>query len=69
MDNEELRENFDYFDADGDGKLDLGEFSSLMKALDALDPGESAALGFRAIDTDRSGQVEFDEFVRWFSQR
>jgi Ca2+-binding EF-hand superfamily protein len=69
MDNEELRENFDYFDADGDGKLDLSEFSSLMKALDALDPGESAALGFKAIDTDGSGQVEFDEFERWFSQR
>ena len=69
MDEEELRENFDYFDANGDGKLDLGEFTGLMKALDALEPGESAALGFRAIDADGSGEVEYDEFVRWFSQR
>lgn len=69
MDNEELRENFDYFDANGDGKLDLKEFTSLMKALDALEPGESAALGFKAIDSDSSGVVEFDEFVHWFAQR
>jgi calmodulin len=56
MDEEELRENFDYFDANGDGKLDLREFTGLMKALDALEPGESATLGFRAIDSDALGR-------------
>lgn len=66
---QELRENFDHFDTDGDGYIDLAEFSYLMQSLDALEPGESADIGFQAIDTDCSGKVEFDEFVRWFNAR
>ena len=66
---EELRENFEYFDSNNDGKLDREEFAALMEALGALEPGEDARLGFREIDSDRSGTVEFDEFSRWFSAR
>ncbi len=66
---EELRENFDHFDADGDGKLDRREFGQLMEALGAVEPGEDAGRGFSSIDTDGSGLVEFDEFVRWFRAR
>lgn len=66
---EELRENFDHFDADGDGYIDLAEFGHLMEALDALEPGESPKIGFRAIDTDGSGKVDFEEFARWFDAR
>lgn len=65
----ELRENFDHFDTDNDGKLELGEFKQLMAALDADGAGEDAALGFRAIDSDGSGLVEFDEFATWFGAR
>ena len=66
---EELRENFDYFDSNNDGKLDLEEFAGLMEALGALEHGDDAGLGFREIDSDGSGTVEFDEFSRWFSAR
>jgi Ca2+-binding EF-hand superfamily protein len=66
---EELKENFDYFDSNGDGKLDRKEFASLMEALGAAEPGEDPGLGFSEIDGDRSGKVDFDEFVRWFSAR
>ncbi len=66
---EELQENFEYFDGDGDGRLDLSEFSNLMEALGALEPGEKAVIGFREIDTDGNGTVEFDEFARWFNAR
>lgn len=66
---EELQENFEYFDSDGDGRLDLAEFSNLMEALGALEPGEKAVIGFREIDSDGNGTVEFDEFARWFSAR
>ena len=69
MDEEELRENFEHFDRNNDGKLDASEFAGLMEALGALEPGEDASIGFGAIDTDCSGLVEFDEFARWFSQR
>jgi hypothetical protein len=40
-----------------------------MEALGALEPGDDAGLGFREIDSDGSGTVEFDEFSRWFSAR
>ena len=32
MDEEELRENFDHFDRNRDGRLDLAEVSELMEA-------------------------------------
>lgn len=63
---EELRENFEYFDANGDGRIDAEEFSELMSALGAYEPGMDASIGFRAIDTDGSGHIEFDEFASWF---
>ncbi len=69
LSSEELRENFDHFDSNGDGKLDRGEFGRLMDALGAVEPGEDPGRGFSSIDTDGSGEVEFDEFVRWFSAR
>jgi Ca2+-binding EF-hand superfamily protein len=66
---EELRENFDFYDKDGDGKLDREEFAGLMETLGMVEPGENPSRGFSAIDTDSSGQIEFDEFVAWFSDR
>ena len=69
LDIEELKENFEYFDSNGDGRLDLGEFTAMMEAMGVIGPGEDAAMGFREIDTDGSGEVEFDEFTRWFSTR
>ncbi|MFV0277213.1 MAG: EF-hand domain-containing protein [Parahaliea sp.] len=66
---EELRENFEHFDSDGDGRLELSEFVRLLQALDTKDTDKSAAMGFQAIDSDGSGRVEFDEFVQWFATR
>ena len=63
---EELRENFDHFDSNGDGQIDIEEFSRLMSALGAYEPGMDLSIGFSTMDTDGSGLVEFDEFARWF---
>ena len=64
----ELRENFDHFDTNGDGRIELHEFETLMAALGFEGEAEELRLGFRAIDTDHSGLVEFDEFARWFGE-
>ena len=66
---EELRQNFDHFDTNNDGKIELAEFARLLEALGAVEPGEDISIGFRAIDTDGSGAVEFNEFEAWFSDR
>ena len=66
---EELRENFDHFDVNGDGCIQLSEFTALMEALDALEPGENPRIGFEAIDADGSGTIEFEEFAYWFERR
>ncbi|MEM9256524.1 MAG: EF-hand domain-containing protein [Pseudomonadota bacterium] len=63
---EELRENFDHFDRNNDGKLSREEFGELMEALGAVQPDSYPSRGFSSIDTDGSGGIEFDEFALWF---
>ena len=63
---EELKENFEHFDKNGDGKLTRAEFGELMKALDATEPGEDPSRGFSSIDSDGSGGIDLEEFARWF---
>ena len=65
----ELRENFNHFDGNSDGKIDFAEFAHLMAALETAASDEELAIGFQAIDTDGSGQVELDEFSNWFNSR
>jgi Ca2+-binding EF-hand superfamily protein len=62
---EELRENFDHFDSNGDGRIELHEFESLMEALGV----EASLEEIGAIDTDGSGLVDFQEFASWFADR
>lgn len=66
---DELRESFDYNDANGDGKIEFREFVSLLEGLDALGSETEARVGFEVIDTDGDGVIDFDEFVAWWSER
>ncbi len=63
---EELKENFEHFDKNGDGKLTRTEFGELMNALGATESGVDPSRGFSSIDTDRSGGIDFEEFASWF---
>ena len=63
---DELRENFDHFDTNNDGKLNREEFGRLMEGLGAVEPGADPGRGFSSIDTDGSGAIDFAEFSRWF---
>jgi Ca2+-binding EF-hand superfamily protein len=62
----ELREDFDEFDIDGDGRLEFDEFLEFMDGLGADMSNEECRIGFAEIDTDRDGVIEFDEFVAWW---
>lgn len=66
---QELKETFSHFDRDGNGKIDFGEFVELMAALEAGMRSEEARVGFDAIDIDRSGVIEFDEFHAWWADQ
>lgn len=66
---EELKQNFDHFDRDGNGKIDFGEFRELMDALDAGLSEEVARVGFDSVDGDHSGYIDFVEFCGWWSNR
>ncbi|MEH6517085.1 MAG: EF-hand domain-containing protein [Halioglobus sp.] len=66
---QELRTNFDHFDRNKDGEIELDEFINLMIALNAESTREEMALGFKAIDADSSGAIDFAEFSGWFSNR
>lgn len=50
---QELRENFDHFDSNGDGRIALHEFEGLMDALGVACSAEEARPGFASWFADR----------------
>ena len=65
---DELREDFDFNDANGDGRIQYLEFVALLGDLDADMSQEVARIGCDEIDTDDDGTIGFDEFVAWWTR-
>jgi Ca2+-binding EF-hand superfamily protein len=63
-----LRETFDFNDVNKDGRLTLGEFIRFMESVDENVTATECEIGFDAIDTNRDGAIEFDEFFAWWTQ-
>eukprot|EP01062_Namystynia_karyoxenos_P034076 TRINITY_DN24_c0_g1_i5.p1 TRINITY_DN24_c0_g1~~TRINITY_DN24_c0_g1_i5.p1 ORF type:complete len:195 (+),score=105.16 TRINITY_DN24_c0_g1_i5:67-585(+) len=61
--NEQLKEIFDLFDADGSGAIDCEELGTVFEGLgfDKL-PQEELQQMIAEVDVDNSGQMEFAEF-------
>ena len=61
----EARRLFDKADTNKDGVLSEAEFAKLMRAHENTDytDGELAEL-FRSVDIDKSGTIEFSEFLQ-----
>ena len=66
MDNSALRARYDRCDKDGDGRIDLNEFSALLDALALGYEEAQVRAAFTALDTDQNGQIDFGEFSRWW---
>jgi Ca2+-binding EF-hand superfamily protein len=62
----ELRSHFNHVDRDGNGRIDLKEFQVLLKKLGMTRSEQVTRHAFRAIDTDDSGSIDFDEFASWW---
>ena len=65
---DELREAFDYNDRDGDGRIQLDEFSAMLDELEAQMTGGDIEIGFQDIDTNDDGLIDFQEFVAWWGE-
>jgi calmodulin/calcium-binding protein CML/plastin-2 len=65
---DELRETFDYNDRDGDGLIELDEFAAMLEELEADTSEAETRVGFRDIDTNDDGRIDFGEFVAWWTE-
>jgi len=61
-----LREDFNFNDANKDGKLTINEFVRFMDALDGEMSSEELRIGFEEIDVDADGSISFEEFAAWW---
>lgn len=68
---ERVKKVFDSFDGDGSGVVDESEFRevliALMKVKNPADVSEKKMKRFwLEVDTDRSGEINFEEFLLWY---
>jgi Ca2+-binding EF-hand superfamily protein len=59
---EHMRELFQRFDDDGDGKIELAELRAVAAQIDPSINVENAEAIFKKADADGSGAIDFDEF-------
>jgi calmodulin len=65
---DELRESFDYNDRDGDGRIEMSEFAAMLDELEAGMSKREVEIGFKDIDTNDDGLVDFEEFAAWWTE-
>jgi hypothetical protein len=62
-----LKQEFDQYDQDQSGYIDLRELKSLLKKLGEDLGDEALDAAFKQLDADGSGEIEFFEFCEWFT--
>jgi calmodulin len=65
---DELREAFDYNDRDADGRIQVDEFAEMLDELEADMSPKDIEIGFKDIDTNDDGLIDFGEFVAWWTE-
>ncbi len=63
---EEVEELFEQNDTDGNGDIDFDEFAALIRDLDEPNSQQTLEIGFRDIDVNKDGRINFDEFLKWW---
>jgi len=62
----EIRKDFDFFDRDLNGQIDLHEFIELLTILSPKTKAGNVKEGFEMIDENGDGFIDFDEFLEWW---
>jgi len=65
----DLKAKFARYDKSGDGKLDLGEMSALLRMGNPNMTDAQLKLLFNGVDKNGDGRVDFDEFVDYIYSR
>ena len=65
----EYKKVFDQFDTDDNGCIDWDEFRKLLNELDENMPLEDKLAAFHDADSNRSGRIDFEEFITWWNKR
>jgi Ca2+-binding EF-hand superfamily protein len=65
----DLEELFDEADEDGDRRIEFPAFAQLLDDLGADMEYDELRTGFRKIDRDHDGAVDFKDFVEWWRGR
>lgn len=63
-----IRKEFERFDTDGNGLIDLEEFLGMI---DVLYPGTDSSYiegGFTLMDQNLDGRIDFQEFLGWWQE-
>lgn len=62
-----LKQEFDAYDEDRSGYIDAKELKGLLEKLGEELSDDELDQAFRELDSDGSGEIEFFEFVEWFT--
>jgi Ca2+-binding EF-hand superfamily protein len=62
----EIRQEFDFFDKDQNGQIDLPEFIELLTVLSPKTKASHVQEGFELIDENNDGYIDFEEFLQWW---
>ncbi|MBT1451950.1 EF-hand domain-containing protein [Glaciecola sp. XM2] len=63
-----IRKDFDFFDRDQDGQIDLREFIDLLTILSPKTKINHVQEGFNIIDSNGDGHIDFEEFLAWWQE-
>ena len=62
----EARKEFDFFDQDNNGQIDLREFIEMLTVLSPKTKASHVKEGFSLIDGNDDGFIDFEEFLKWW---
>lgn len=61
-----IREDFEFFDRDQNGQIDLAEFIEMLTVLSPKTKANRVEEGFSLIDDNNDGYISFEEFLSWW---
>jgi calmodulin len=62
----EIKRDFDFFDRNGNGQIDITEFIELLTALAPKTKASHVEEAFKLVDTNNNGYIDFEEFLAWW---